>query len=81
MLIANLNMYRVISVEQPFPHAVKVGGSKHIRFKNVPAPYEVYTQLTQVGLSNKYLVNIAISVRRILLGFMIATLIGVPLVG
>jgi len=32
--------------------------------KNVPTPYEVYTQLTQVGLSNKYLVNIAISVRR-----------------
>ena len=51
----------------------------YIRFKNVPTPYEVYQQLTQVGLSNKYLVNIAISVRRILLGFMIATLIGVPL--
>ncbi|MGH6642972.1 MAG: ABC transporter permease [Bradyrhizobium sp.] len=51
----------------------------YIRFKNVPTPYEVYQQLTQVGLSNKYLVNIAISVRRILLGFMIATAIGVPL--
>jgi NitT/TauT family transport system permease protein len=51
----------------------------YIRFKNVPTPYEVYQQLTQVGLSNKYLVNIAISVRRILIGFMIATLIGVPL--
>ena len=36
----------------------------YIRFKNVPTPYEVYQQLTQVGLSNKYLVNIAISVRR-----------------
>jgi len=51
----------------------------YIRFKNVPTPYEVYQQLTQVGLSNKYLVNIAISVRRILLGFAIATVIGVPL--
>jgi sulfonate transport system permease protein len=51
----------------------------YIRFKNVPTPYEVYQQLTQVGLSNKYLVNIAISVRRILLGFFIATAIGVPL--
>ena len=51
----------------------------YIRFKNVPTPYEVFQQLTQVGLSNKYLVNIAISVRRILLGFMIATAIGVPL--
>ena len=27
----------------------------YIRFKNVPTPYEVYQQLTQVGLSNKYL--------------------------
>jgi NitT/TauT family transport system permease protein len=51
----------------------------YIRFKNVPTPYEVYNQLTQVGLSNKYLVNIAISVRRILIGFLIATAIGVPL--
>jgi NitT/TauT family transport system permease protein len=51
----------------------------YIRFKNVPTPYEVFQQLTQVGLSNKYLVNIAISVRRIVLGFMIATVIGVPL--
>ena len=51
----------------------------YIRFKNVPTPYEVYLQLTQVGLSNKYLVNIAISVRRILLGFFIAMAIGVPL--
>src|SRR4051795_12781126 len=51
----------------------------YIRFKNVPTPYEVFQQLTQVGLSSKYLVNIAISVRRILVGFMIATIIGVPL--
>ena len=51
----------------------------YIRFKNVPTPYEVYEQLTQVGLSNKYLYNIAISVRRILMGFMIAIAIGVPL--
>ena len=51
----------------------------YIRFKNVPTPYEVFNQLTQVGLSNKYLVNIAISVRRILLGFFIAIAIGVPL--
>lgn len=51
----------------------------YIRFKNVPTPYEVYQQLTQVGLSNKYLYNIAISVRRILTGFAIAIVIGVPL--
>jgi NitT/TauT family transport system permease protein len=51
----------------------------YIRFKNVPTPAEVFNQLTQVGLSNKYLVNIAISVRRILTGFFIAIAIGVPL--
>ena len=51
----------------------------YIRFKNVPTPYEVYEQLTQVGLSNKYLYNIAISVRRILMGFMIAIAVGVPM--
>lgn len=51
----------------------------YIRFKNVPTPAEVFHQLTQVGLSNKYLVNIAISVRRILAGFFIAIAIGVPL--
>ena len=51
----------------------------YIRFKNVPTPAEVFNQLSQVGLSNKYLVNIAISVRRILTGFFIAIAIGVPL--
>ncbi len=51
----------------------------YIRFKNVPTPAEVFNQLTQVGLSNKYLVNIAISVRRILTGFLIAIALGVPL--
>jgi NitT/TauT family transport system permease protein len=51
----------------------------YIRFKNVPTPYEVAQQAAQVGLSNKYLVNIAISLRRILLGFLIAIGIGVPM--
>ncbi len=51
----------------------------YIRFKNVPTPYEVAQQLGQVGLSNKYLVNIAISLRRILLGFFIAIGIAVPM--
>ena len=51
----------------------------YIRFKNVPTPAQVFEQLAQVGLSNKYLVNIAISVKRILSGFLIAIAIGVPL--
>jgi sugar lactone lactonase YvrE len=32
---ANLNLYRVVSVTQPFPYAVKVSDSKNIRFRNV----------------------------------------------
>ena len=51
----------------------------YIRFKNVPTPAEVFQQAAQVGLSNKFLYNIAISVRRILTGFAIAIAIGVPL--
>lgn len=51
----------------------------YIRFKNVPTPAEVFTQAMQVGLSNKFMYNIAISVRRILTGFAIAIAIGVPL--
>jgi pectate lyase-like protein/SMP-30/gluconolaconase/LRE-like protein len=35
ILIANLNMYRVISMEQPFPYAVKVSASKDVRLRNV----------------------------------------------
>jgi hypothetical protein len=33
--VANLFMYRVISMVQPFPYAVEVAGSKDIRFRNV----------------------------------------------
>jgi NitT/TauT family transport system permease protein len=51
----------------------------YIRFKNVPTPAEVFQQAMQVGLSNKFVFNIAMSVRRILTGFAIAIAIGVPL--
>ena len=51
----------------------------YIRFKNVPTPYEVLKQAIEVGGSNKYLINIGVSVRRILLGFVIAIAVGVPL--
>lgn len=33
--VANLNMYRVVSVTQPFQEAVRVSGSKGVRFRNV----------------------------------------------
>jgi NitT/TauT family transport system permease protein len=51
----------------------------YIRFKNVPTPYEVFRQAVEVGASNKFLVNVVYSVRRILLGFAIAIAVGVPL--
>ena len=51
----------------------------YIRFKNVPTPYEVFRQAVEVGASNKFLVNVVYSVRRILFGFAIAIAIGVPL--
>lgn len=51
----------------------------YIRFKNVPTPHEVFQQAMDVGLSAKFFVNIVNSVRRILLGFFVAILIGVPL--
>ncbi|RYG37945.1 gluconolaconase [bacterium] len=35
ILVANLNMYRVVSVAQPFPYAVKVSNSRDIQFRNV----------------------------------------------
>jgi len=33
--VANFHIYRVISVFQPFPYAVKVSNSKDIRFRNI----------------------------------------------
>lgn len=51
----------------------------YIRFTNIPAPAEVLAKLFEVNQSPKYVHNIWISVRRILSGFGIATLVGVPL--
>lgn len=51
----------------------------YIRFKNVPTPFDVFQQAAEVVGSNKFTINITVSIRRILLGFFIAILIGVPL--
>jgi NitT/TauT family transport system permease protein len=50
-----------------------------IRFTNVPTPAEVFAKVLEVNQSPKYLTNIGISLRRILLGFATAILIAVPL--
>lgn len=51
----------------------------YIRFTSIPTPAEVMGKLLEVNQSPKYLHNIWVSVRRILSGFAIATLVGIPL--
>src|SRR5260221_884178 len=41
----------------------------YIRFTNVPTPSEVLQKVFEVNKSGKFLLNIGISVRRILIGF------------
>lgn len=48
----------------------------YIRFTNVPTPYAVFQQALELGTSTKFLVNIACSLRRILLGFGLAAFWG-----
>ncbi len=48
----------------------------YIRFTNVPTPAEVLQKVVEVNKSGKFLMNIGISVRRILIGFSIAVLLG-----
>ena len=51
----------------------------YIRFTNIPTPAEVLQKLIEVNQSPKFMTNIGISLRRILIGFGIATVLGVPL--
>lgn len=51
----------------------------YIRFKNVPAPHQVFQQALEVSHSSKYLINILSSLRRILSGFALAGALGVTL--
>jgi NitT/TauT family transport system permease protein len=50
-----------------------------IRFTNIPTPAEVFAKIFEVNQSGKYLMNIGISVRRILEGFGVAILLAVPM--
>jgi NitT/TauT family transport system permease protein len=50
-----------------------------IRFTNIPTPAEVFAKVFEVNKSPKYMMNIGISVRRILAGFSVAILIAVPM--
>lgn len=50
-----------------------------IRFTNIPTPAEVMGKVLELNKSTKYMLNIGISVRRILLGFGVAILVAVPM--
>ncbi|KQY81554.1 MULTISPECIES: ABC transporter permease [Roseateles] len=51
----------------------------YIRFNNIPTPAQVLEKVVEVNSSPKFATNIGISVRRILLGFLVATVTGVGL--
>lgn len=51
----------------------------YIRFANIPTPAAVFEKLLEVNQSPQFMTNIGISVRRILLGFFVATALGVSL--
>jgi NitT/TauT family transport system permease protein len=51
----------------------------YVRFANIPTPADVFGKLMEVNKSPQFMTNIGISVRRILLGFFVATGLGVSL--
>ena len=51
----------------------------YIRFQNIPTPWEVLQQASSVVGTNEFLMDIGMSMKRILSGFAIASAIGIPL--
>lgn len=51
----------------------------YIRFNNIPAPSAVFDKLIEVNQSDRFVTNIGISLRRILLGFFAAAALGIAL--
>jgi NitT/TauT family transport system permease protein len=51
----------------------------YVRFANIPTPGEVFDKVLEVNQSSKFLVNVSISLRRVLLGFFIAAGLGIVL--
>jgi NitT/TauT family transport system permease protein len=49
----------------------------YIRFTNIPTPGEVWQSVLQAGSNGKFLTNMGVSLRRIFIGFALATLLGV----
>lgn len=59
--------------------ATTYGWDFYIRFTNIPTPLEVLDKVVQVSANGKFITNIGMSLRRIFLGFAIATVLGVAL--
>jgi NitT/TauT family transport system permease protein len=49
----------------------------YIRFGNIPTPADVWEKVLEVNRSAKFVVNVGISLRRVLIGFLLAGVIGV----
>lgn len=59
--------------------AVKYRLDFYIRFTNIPAPQDVFTELMRLGKSDSFYSNMLISLRRIVLGFSVAMMMGITL--
>lgn len=51
----------------------------YVRFNNIPTPTEVLDKVVEVNRSDKFITNVGISLRRILIGFFVAAALGVAL--
>jgi NitT/TauT family transport system permease protein len=51
----------------------------YVRFNNIPTPGEVFDKVIEVNRSTKFITSIGISVRRIVLGFLVACALGISL--
>jgi NitT/TauT family transport system permease protein len=51
----------------------------YIRFTNIPTPGEVWHSLLQAGSNGRFLTNIGVSLRRIVMGFALATVLGIAM--
>ena len=51
----------------------------YIRFTNIPTPMDVLEKVVQVNANGKFITNIGMSLRRIVIGFGVATVVGVAL--
>lgn len=51
----------------------------YVRFGNIPTPGDVFDKVLEVNRSTKFITNVGISVRRVLIGFAIAGAIGISL--